>query len=266
MILLANQLQLDRLSASRLSARVAAEAGCKFWTQLRVAQSAILSASIAGEGDQRSWWRGRPLAPVSRLERHSWGRPLHHASRGPPPRLHGRGLPTAYAARRFRIAAPISSVPTRLWLASAMSAVRRPSSSTAAMAASSRFGQLDHVERVAQRHRERSRAWRSGWRRPCRRCRGPSRGPARRAPCACRCASGAPSEAEGSMPSEPVSIAAASDRMSPKRLSVTITSNCLGLRTSCIAQLSARMWLNCDVGDSPWRRCARLRPRARPTS
>ena len=46
------------------------------------------------------------------------------------------------------------------------------------------------------------------------------------------------------MPSEPVSIAAASDRMSPKRLSVTITSNCFGLRTSCMAQLSARMWLN----------------------
>ena len=41
-------------------------------------------------------------------------------------------------------------------------------------------------------------------------------------------ASGAPSEAEGSMPSEPVSIAATSDRMSPNRLSVTMTSNCLG--------------------------------------
>src|SRR5712691_6780006 len=51
--------------------------------------------------------------------------------------------------------------------------------------------------------------------------------------------SAAPSEAEGSMPSEPVSIAAQSDRMSPNRLLVTITSNCLGLRTSCIAQLSA---------------------------
>ena len=40
--------------------------------------------------------------------------------------------------------------------------------------------------------------------------------------------SGAPSEADGSMPSEPVSIAATSDSMSPNRLSVTITSNCLG--------------------------------------
>ena len=52
-------------------------------------------------------------------------------------------------------------------------------------------------------------------------------------------ASGAPSEAEGNMPSEPVSMAAQSDRMSPNRLSVTMTSNCLGRRTSCMAQLSA---------------------------
>src|SRR6185312_10134560 len=53
--------------------------------------------------------------------------------------------------------------------------------------------------------------------------------------------SAAPSDAEGSMPSEPVSIAAQSDSKSPKRLSVTMTSNCFGLRTSCIAQLSAYM-------------------------
>jgi hypothetical protein len=44
------------------------------------------------------------------------------------------------------------------------------------------------------------------------------------------------------MPSEPVSIAAQSDSMSPNRLSVTMTSNCLGQRTSCMAQLSAYMW------------------------
>jgi hypothetical protein len=48
-----------------------------------------------------------------------------------------------------------------------------------------------------------------------------------------------PSEAEGSMPSEPVSIAAMSESTSPNRLSVTMTSNCLGLRTSCIAPASA---------------------------
>src|SRR5882672_11125306 len=37
-----------------------------------------------------------------------------------------------------------------------------------------------------------------------------------------------PSEADGSMPSEPVSIAAISESMSPNRLSVTMTSNCFG--------------------------------------
>src|SRR6187431_1846414 len=54
-------------------------------------------------------------------------------------------------------------------------------------------------------------------------------------------ASGAPREADGSIPMEPVSMAAWSDSMSPNRLSHTITSNCLGLRTSCMAQASARM-------------------------
>ena len=38
-----------------------------------------------------------------------------------------------------------------------------------------------------------------------------------------------PSEADGSMPSEPEAIAAQSDRMSPKMLPVTITSNCAGV-------------------------------------
>ncbi len=51
----------------------------------------------------------------------------------------------------------------------------------------------------------------------------------------------ASSAAEGSMPIEPVSIDASSDRMSPNRLPVTMTSNCFGLRTSCIAQLSTYM-------------------------
>ena len=87
------------------------------------------------------------------------------------------------------------------------------------------------------------RSWRSGWRCPCRRCPAPSRAPARRAPCASPVlASGAPSEADGSMPSEPVSIAAMSESMSPNRLSVTITSNCLGQRTSCMPPASASMW------------------------
>ena len=52
-------------------------------------------------------------------------------------------------------------------------------------------------------------------------------------------ASVSPSEAEGSMPSEPVSIEATSESMSPNRLSVTITSNCLGQRTSCMPPASA---------------------------
>ena len=50
--------------------------------------------------------------------------------------------------------------------------------------------------------------------------------------------------ADGSIPNDPVSIAASSDKISPNKLSVTITSNCLGLRTSCIAQLSAYMFSN----------------------
>ena len=54
--------------------------------------------------------------------------------------------------------------------------------------------------------------------------------------------SGAPNEAEGSIPRDPVSIAAQSDSKSPNRLSVTMTSNCFGFRTSCIAQLSAYIW------------------------
>ncbi len=39
-------------------------------------------------------------------------------------------------------------------------------------------------------------------------------------------------------------MAAASDSMSPKRLSVTITSNCFGARTICIAPASASMWVS----------------------
>src|SRR5436190_166425 len=57
------------------------------------------------------------------------------------------------------------------------------------------------------------------------------------------------SDAEGSMPIDPVSIEASSDRMSPKRLPVTITSNCFGVRTSCIAQLSTYMWLSSTSGN-----------------
>src|SRR6185312_7832383 len=61
---------------------------------------------------------------------------------------------------------------------------------------------------------------------------------------------GGPKEAEGSMPSEPVAIAAASDRMSPNMLSVSSTSNCAGARTICMAQLSTSMWLRSTSANS----------------
>src|SRR5437773_9376517 len=43
------------------------------------------------------------------------------------------------------------------------------------------------------------------------------------------------------MPIEPVSIEASSERMSPNMLPVTITSNCAGFLTSCIAAVSTYM-------------------------
>src|SRR5690606_4371970 len=60
----------------------------------------------------------------------------------------------------------------------------------------------------------------------------------------------ASSEADGSMPMEPVSMEASSERMSPNMLSVTITSNCLGARTSCLAALSTYLWLSSTCGYS----------------
>jgi hypothetical protein len=61
--------------------------------------------------------------------------------------------------------------------------------------------------------------------------------------------------AEGSMPRLPVSMAAASDRMSPKMLPVTSVSKLRGLRTSCMAALST--YLRARRG-----RPARARPAA----
>ncbi len=121
-----------------------------------------------------------------------------------------------------------------------ISAVRSPSASTQAIAASSRSAAAFRPRTNSAAPCRTRRSSRSGWRVPCRRCRAPTRGPVRRAPCACRVlGSWSPSEAEGSMPSEPVSIAATSDSMSPNRLSVTMTSNCLGQRTSCMPSASA---------------------------
>ena len=48
-----------------------------------------------------------------------------------------------------------------------------------------------------------------------------------------------PRLAEGYNPKLPVNIAAQSDNKSPNKLSVTITSNCFGHLTSCIAPASA---------------------------
>ena len=64
-------------------------------------------------------------------------------------------------------------------------------------------------------------------------------------PCAVR---RSPSDADGSIPSEPASTAASSDRMSPKRFSVTMTSKSAGRRTSSIAQESTSWWPSVTSG------------------
>ena len=58
----------------------------------------------------------------------------------------------------------------------------------------------------------------------------------------------APRLAEGSIPRLPVSIAASSLRMSPKRFSATITSKSAGRETSCIAALSTSRWSSVTSG------------------
>eukprot|EP00982_Pelagococcus_subviridis_P017296 31529-Pelagococcus_subviridis.AAC.18 len=50
-----------------------------------------------------------------------------------------------------------------------------------------------------------------------------------------------PTAADGSIPMDPVSMLAASDKMSPKMFPVTIVSNCVGARMICIAALSTYM-------------------------
>ena len=50
------------------------------------------------------------------------------------------------------------------------------------------------------------------------------------------------------MPIDPVSMAAASERMSPNTLPVTITSNCLGARMSIIAAASTNWCVNSTSG------------------
>ena len=59
-----------------------------------------------------------------------------------------------------------------------------------------------------------------------------------------------PRLADGSIPIEPVIIAASSLRMSPNMFSVTMTSKSLGRATSCIAALSTSMWSSSIAGCS----------------
>ena len=56
------------------------------------------------------------------------------------------------------------------------------------------------------------------------------------------------------MPSEPVSMAATSDSMSPNRLSVTMTSNCFGLAHELHGAVVGEHVLELDVGELA--RCA----------
>ena len=62
--------------------------------------------------------------------------------------------------------------------------------------------------------------------------------------------SASPSEALGSIPIEPVSIAASSLRMSPNMFSVRITSKCRGAAISCIAALSTSRCSSSMFGNS----------------
>ena len=103
--------------------------------------------------------------------------------------------------------------------------VRSPSASARSTADSTAAASLLHGQiRVAASAR-RTGTSPAGWRRPSPRCPARSRAPARTAR---GCAGPSPSEALGSIPIEPVSIAASSLRMSPNMFSVRITSKWRG--------------------------------------
>ena len=55
-------------------------------------------------------------------------------------------------------------------------------------------------------------------------------------------------DADESIPIEPVTILASSDKISPNIFSVTTTSNCAGSFTSCIAQLSTSICVRVTSG------------------
>ena len=68
-----------------------------------------------------------------------------------------------------------------------------------------------------------------------------------------------PKEAEAIMPMEPVIILASSDKMSPNRFSVTMTSNWEGFFTSCMAALSTSISAHSTSGNSAAVRCTTFR-------
>ena len=72
-----------------------------------------------------------------------------------------------------------------------------------------------------------------------------------------------PSDADGSIPRLPARTAASSDRMSPNRFSVTITSKSAGRRTSSIAHESTSWWSSATSGCSAPTSSATRPPQAR---
>ena len=122
-----------------------------------------------------------------------------------------------------------------------MSPVRAPPSSASTTARLEQLGLVLQVEGIAQHHGERQDRGERVGRRPCRRCRARCRGPARRAPCAGRSHRPRRARPRAACRASPSASPRNRTSMSPNRLSVTMTSNCLGLRTSCMAQLSAYM-------------------------
>ncbi len=68
-----------------------------------------------------------------------------------------------------------------------------------------------------------------------------------------------PSEAEGNMPSEPAITAASSDRMSPNRFSVTITSKLAGHLARAMAAESTSRCSRLTSGKSAWTSSVTLR-------
>ena len=141
-----------------------------------------------------------------------------------------------------RIALPISAVPTLRMLGCMMSAVRQPCGERAG------DGLVDQVGLLRQARRSSAAPCRS-WRSPRSDWRALAGDVGRRAVHRLverlalaglgigRAERGRGQHADASRSAWPPRP----DSMSPNRLSVTMTSNCLGLRTSCMAQASARM-------------------------